>query len=583
VSYKRTLVFFAIFAALAAFFYFYEIKGGEERRLSEEQEKLLLSFQADQATRLILSRAGDEIILERPDGNWQITAPVSAPTEEGAIAQVLDAAAGLKFERDIGTQSDLKPFGLSEPELGLEIGGEHKMLGKILLGAETPDGSNLYLKLSDMESVFIVNKSIKAALDKTLFELRDKKVVDFSPGVVTAMSVVRDDKLLAFERPNERDWSMTFPEERRADAGKIRGLLDSIRNARVAEFVDEDASDLQKYGLMSPSTRIELNLVSEIAVLYFGDKTGQEDSDNVFVRRGDSRQVLELAANILDNVSVEVNDWRDRTMLDFDKKEVVKLQVVSGTRSTTVERPGKDANDWRVTEPEPAEADRVKVKDILTYLYSTKVIRFLPLDESEAASRALESPVAQVKIWMDQGEDPLTLSLGEKEEEGEVYAMTDSGDEFSIVNANLLEELVPDPERLPERFKDKSVIRFAAADIEKIEIAKGEKSYSIERKDVKWELPDDLEMEAYEVDRFLWSLQQLDYISIAPKEHDDSLYGFDVPTVTINMQIAETDDELSLTIGKRIPERGSFYVLGSDEHIVMEIGGEFATEWFDRF
>ena len=583
-SYKRTLVFLAVFAVLAAFFYYYEIKGGEERRLAEEQEKLLLSFETGQATGLILNKAeGDTIIIELQEDGWRITAPVNAPTENGAVDSLLDALAGLKFERDIGTQSDLKPFGLSEPELEIEIAGEHKMLGKILLGAETPDGSKLYVKLSDKDPVFAANKSIKAALDKTLFELRDKKIVDFSAADVAAVAVVRDGGLLAFERTNERDWTMTFPEEHRADAGKIRSLFDSIRNARVGMFVEEDAADLERYGLASPSTRIELNLISEIAVLYFGNKTGPGDSENVFVRRGDSSQILELTANILDNVSGGVSAWRDRTMIDFDKKEVVKLQVVSGTRSTTVERPGKDANDWRVTEPEPAEADKDKVEDILSYLYSMKVIEFIPPDESDAAARALETPLAEVKMWMDQDESPLTFSLGEKEEEGEIYARTDLRGEFSIINAGLMEELIPQPESLPERFKDKSIIKFTASDVEKIEISKGEKSYSIEREDVKWDFPDDLDMEGYEIDRFLWGLENLDYTSIAPKEHDDSFYGFDVPTVTINMRIAATGDELSLTIGKGIPERGSFYALGGDEGIVMEIGGEFAAEWFDRF
>ena len=583
-SYKRTLFFLAVFAVLAAFFYHYEIKGGGERRLAEEQEKLLLSFETGQATGLILNKAkGGTIIIERQEGGWRITAPVNAPTEDGAVDSLLDALAGLKFERDIGTQSDLKPFGLSEPELELEIAGEHKILGKILLGAETPDGSKLYVKLSDKDPVFAANKSIKTALDKTLFDLRDKKIVDFSAADVAAVAIARDGGLLAFERANESDWTMTFPEEHRADAGKIRSLFDSIRNARVGKFVEEDAADLERYGLTSPSTRIELNLISEIAVLYFGDKTGPGDSDNVFVRRGDSPQILELAANILDNVSGGISAWRDRTMIDFDKKEVVKLQIVSGTSSTTVECQGKDANDWRVTEPEPAEADKDKVEDILSYLYSARVIEFIPSDESDAAARALETPLAEVKMWMDQDEIPLTLLLGEKEEEGEIYAGTDPGGEFSIVHAGLAEELVPEPESLPERFKDKSVIKYVAADVQKIEISKEAKSYLIEREDVKWNMPDDLEMEGYEIDRFLWELENLDYTSVTPKEHDDSFYGFDLPTVTINMLIAETSDELSLTIGKRFPERGSYYALGGDEAIVMEIGGEFATEWFDRF
>jgi hypothetical protein len=68
-------------------------------------------------------------------------------------------------------------------------------------------------------------------------------------------------------------------------------------------------------------------------------------------------------------------------------------------------------------------------------------------------------------------------------------------------------------------------------------------------------------------------------------EHLTKNYGpvSAINDVSFSVEKGETGDELSLTIGKRVPERGSFYALGGDEGIVMEIGGEFAAEWFDRF
>jgi hypothetical protein len=584
VSYKRTLVFLAVFAALAVFFYFYEIKGGEERRRLEEHEELLLEFTPEQATELVLNRAGSDPIVVEQDGDaWRIASPVSAPAEQDAISEMLDRAATLKFERDVGAQSDLKPFGLSEPELALEIAGEQGSFGELLLGAETPDGSNLYVKLSNKDSVFTANRSIKSALDKTVFDLRSKRVVTVSPAGVTGLAIAREGKLLAFEKPEGEAWSMTFPDEYRADAGKINGLLNSIKNGQVEKFVEEEASDLEKYGLASPTTRIELNLVNEVAVLYFGDSTGPDETDNVFARRGDRPQVIELSSDLLDNVSMDVNGWRDRSMIDFDRKAVVKLQVVAGEQSTTVERSGKDVRDWRVTEPEPAEANRVQIEDIITYLSSTKVERFIPPDESDAARRALETPAARVKIWEEGNAIPLTLSLGEAAEEGEVFATNDREGEYSIVHAGLLEELVRDPEKLSERFNDKTVIEFVMSDINKIGIQKREKSYSIERDKLDWVFPDEFDFEKREIDGFLWALQQLEYKSATPREHADSFYGFDNPTMAITLRIAKTDEEKILTVGKSVPERESIYVLGDDENVVMEINGELAAEWLEKF
>ena len=578
-SYKRTLVFLAIFVALAVFYYLYEIRGGAARRLVEDHEKLLFSFAAQEAVGLTLARGDETIVFEREGAGWKIVEPVVAPTEENAVEPMLEALARLKYERDIGPQASLDRFGLGEPELIVEVAGESGILGKISLGAETPGGSSLYVNLSDTGTVFITNKSIKGALDKSLFDLRGKKVVDFSLSDVAALAVAREGELLALETPDGTDWRMTFPEEHRADAGRIRRLLASIRSARVKRFTEEDAADLGKYGLEAPSARVELNLVDEIAVLYFGDKAGGEDSDNVFAMRDGDRGVFELSADMLDRLSTDVNDWRDMSLLDFRTEDIERMRITSRDWSIAVERSEDDRNEWRMIEPEPGGADSDEVEGALFYVYSTRVVRFLEADEAAGAARALENPVARLELWTATDDSPLTLLLAEKEEEFEAFAEAGPEGELSVVHSGIIDELVSDPERL----KDRAVLKFETDELVKIEIVTGEESFSIERGELTWAPPEDLGIEAYEVDRFLWDLRRLDYAFAGPRDRDDAFYGFGSPTLTIRLWKAEADTALSLVVGKQTPDGGSRYVAGVDEGVVMEIKEGRLTEWFDKF
>jgi len=567
VSYRRTLVFLVIFVALATFFYIYEIRGGEARRRVEEQKGLLFSFKPEDARKLTLKKAADTIVIEKQDAGWVITAPVTAPAEQGSVDRMLDSLAELKYERDIGAQSDLGPFGLAEPETEVEIAGGG-IFGSILLGTSTPDGSKLYVKLSEKEPVYTVDNSFRGRLDKTLFDLRDKKVVDFSIPDVTGVKLFRNGQTFVFEKSADGDWAMTSPAEHNADAGKIRRLLDSIRFARVKKFVEEDATDLAEFGLESPSALVKLEFADKTTSVAFGDRSDPDDSGNVYARRNEERQVLELGAVIMDNLSDDVDEWRDRTLLAFERNDVARLRILSPDGNITVARSAEDTEEWVLTEPETADADRDEVQSLLSYLSSTKAARFLKGKDLETAERALKTPGVQLKLWRKEIEEPLTLSISQADDQSEIYARTEPDGEIAAVHRGLLDELTGDPDRL----KDRAVLKFDAPNIEKIEISMGERSFAVKREGVKWDMPRGLDLESHELDRFLWDLHEVDYSAIVPRDDDDAAYGFDSPAMTIELWAAGAD-----------AERNSYYVLGGDKERVMEIKEARVSDWLEKF
>lgn len=577
-SYKRTLIFFIVFATLAAFFYAYEVRGGKSRREAKEKAERLFSFKSKDVTKIALKKRGDAIVAEKENDAWRIREPVSAAAEKGAIDRIVDALAELKYERDIGPQADLQPFGLDEPEMEVEISGPHGNLGKLLVGKSTPDGDKFYVKLPGKKPVFTVKKSARTELDRRLFDLRDKKLLDFSTPDLRGFSFTHNGRSLAFEKHPDKEWTMTSPEEHAADSAVVRRFLDSIRFARIKKFVEEDAADLEKYGLESPSARIELKIGEKPAVISFGNKTGSGDSYTVFASRDEGHQVFELGSKILDSLSADPDEWREKSLFKFRRADVVRLQIESPAGNLMVERSAEDEEEWRLTEPKPAVADEGEVADLVSALLNARAIRFLKGDERQMAERAFEKPHAQVSVWQKDSETSLTLSLSKSEEKPDVYARTGQLGEIVTVDERLLERLSAGPHKL----RDRSAIRFKAADIEKIEIVKGGKSFAIKRDGVKWNTPRTLEMEAYEVDRFLWDLRGWKYSTIGPKEENGS-YGFDSPTLTVRLWSAETDDELRLVVGKKIPERNAYYLLGSDEDRVMEADEAPISEWLEKF
>ncbi len=577
-SYKRTLVFFIIFAALLIFFYFYEFRGGEARKQAEQTAKLLLHFNGKDVTTIALRRPEQRIVAQCANGKWTITEPVNAPAEGKTLDQMLETLAGLKYERDIGEQADLGPFGLSEPEAEVELKGSKGDIGGLLLGTLTPDGANFYVKRTGDGQVFTVSKSAKSKIDRSLFDMRDKTVFDFSVPDVRALTVSPKGQTFTFESRPEGEWLMTSPERHSADAGKITRVLDSIKYARVKKFVEEAASDFEKYGLATPAARVEVVLDGETKVLSLGKQTGP-DSKSVYARRDDQPQVLELDAGILNSLPAGVEDWRDRRLVRFDRAKVEKLETDSPEGRIVAERSPEDAQKWTLTEPEQAVADKDRIASLLSELQDAKVSRFPGPEEAKAAEPAFERPLIRLSLWQEDGKPQATLLLSRTDERPDIYARTGEGGEILVVGERLLSALTVSPNEI----KDKSVLRFNAADIEKIDFAAGGKSFEISRKDVQWDVPDKLGMESYEIDQFLWDLSELKYKTVGPKEKDDKAYGFDSPSLIVTLWSNKAGSPMRLLIGKKTPGEDSYYALTGSDKQVMEVEAALISEWMGKF
>jgi hypothetical protein len=135
----------------------------------------------------------------------------------------------------------------------------------------------------------------------------------------------------------------------------------------------------------------------------------------------------------------------------------------------------------------------------------------------------------------------------------------------------------------PSEIKDKSVLRFNAADIGKIEIAGAGKSFEITRKDVQWNVPDKLGMESYEIDQFLWDLSELKYKAVGPREKDDKAYGFDSPSLTVTLWSNTAGSAMRLLIGKKTPREDSYYALADSDEQVMEVEAALTSDWLSKF
>jgi len=574
VSYKRTLIIFLLFAAAAVFFYLYEIQGGQKRREAGEQAKRVLSFDPADAASVLVARADETIVVKKGNGEWVIAEPVKAAAEQPKIKQLITAAAEVKFERDLGEQGELKPFGLDQPDLSIEIVSTAGKSERVLIGSTTPDGKNVYMKKEDAPNVFTVAVSAKDALDQDLYALRDKKLVQFSTPDVEEIALHRDGKSVTLRKEDENRWRMVSPAETDADTEKINTLLDSIRYARVKKFVEENAPDLHAYGLEPAEARVELGLGDNREVIYFGAKPAPDTKVVYAVRGEDGRRVLELDDAILEKVTASPDEWRDERLAKFDPESVRKLEIETNNSKLSVKQ-DENSGKWLMLEPRETRADASRIESLLRGLAKMKAVRFVRSDK-EAQSR-LKQPQLRLRLWVQDENEPILVSFTQMTAEEEYLSVLPSG-ELCVVDAEAVKEMSVEPDDLI----DKSVAHFEAADIEKIDLIKGEETYSIKRKDVSWNIPRKLNAESYEVDQLLWELSRLKYVNVISGETQDASL-FKSPALGIRLWSGEgTEPEVTLVVGERLPAKETVYIREEGSGQVMEVEAAFLAEWVER-
>src|SRR6267143_6425016 len=109
----------------------------------------ILTLKEGDISRIALKKkSADELVLAKSaSGKWKITAPKPLEAEQGAVSGMLSTASSLTAERLIEEKAgNLKPYGLTEPELEADITVQDKT-HKLLIGDSTPAGNAVYARL----------------------------------------------------------------------------------------------------------------------------------------------------------------------------------------------------------------------------------------------------------------------------------------------------------------------------------------------------------------------------------------------------------------------------------------------------
>lgn len=358
------------------------------------------------------------INCEKRDGTWHVIHPLEAKADVQEIETLLSELRSLKvstFEADgADTKARLEKSGLDDPRIQVELtDGDNTYtldIGSIVPSENSTQG-RVYVKASVyQDAVYTVAEDIYHLLNKSVFDLRDKRVIDFQRTDTIRIEIKQDTETTVCTKNFDSTWELQTPTGKiKADAEAVDDLLFGVDSLEAAAFVDDSTGNLASYGLATPSIKVAFTQRGEEnpAVLHIGDYT---QDGTVYVKAEQSTQVSRVKRTLIDKIAQGTAWLRDKQVLSFHIDDAIRLtSTLPGESAFTCQRLG---TNWRLTAPVREDANNAEVNAIIYELDDLMADAFVGSKSTPTdTATGFDKPNVQLTIEL-RNQKVYTLQVG---------------------------------------------------------------------------------------------------------------------------------------------------------------------------
>jgi hypothetical protein len=590
-SVKKTLIFLAILVLLGSYYYLVEVRMAAKKQATEEVAKKIFQIQEQDIQEIIVKRADQEIVLQKQDTVWNVIQPVKASSDAQNVQRLLTGFVETEQDQIIAEKpSDVKEFGLDQPDVVVSVKTTQGTPGlQLSIGKATPTVSGYYARIGDKPAVITVSANVKTNLDKTLYDLRAKTILDFDPAQIkqvaftirNAGGATQDIKL----EQTEDHWKIVGPKAYNADQTKMVAFLSNVKSSQIKEFIEENPTNLAQYGLEPPLNTLALVIGQDNTrkTLLLGN--ANPNKDGVYAKLETAGNVFLVPTTLLEQFPKKPNDLRDRTLLTLNETAIQKIELKAAGESVVLEKilptggeQGTQAEQWQGTQPAEFKADREKIQAMLSAAKELKIEQFVTDEPGDLSLYGLNPPQITVNFWEKDQANPRQLLLGNADiEKTGIYAKLGDQDSLVLVKSDVLNQF----KKTAFDLRYKKILSFASEPIKKIQIAYREKTVVIEKDGDIWKTtqPEKQAWESYKINNLMYDLQNLEFTEeIATPGEDVSQYRLQEPQVQLTLWEKEGKEVFTLLIGKKIEGKDVLYAKTKAGNSIYAIDPAFLDE-----
>lgn len=375
-KFRGLIVAVVVLLILAGFLYWSQHHKPKENASTANTTPAILKIDPASVTSLTVKQKGaPPVTLVRSGTQWKITAPGDYPADSGTVSGMLSSLSPLNSQSVVDDHAtNVSQFGLSDPSLEVDVTGKDNKTSRLLLGDDAPADEGVYVQLRGDARVFTAGSYVKTSLNKSLGDLRDKRLLPVESTSVSSIDLTRKGQTIDFARI-QNGWQIEKPQSYRTDNYQVDDLLSQITGAKWDPSVSaEDAA--RDFGHATPVATVKL--------------TGSAGSDTLEVRKEKDTyyakssaipgawQIDSSSASALDaDLERGLDDFRNKQLFDFGYTDPEKIEYQAGSTPVVLTRTGsaQAGNTWmsngRKMDTDSAEAVVTALRDMAASKFVT--------------------------------------------------------------------------------------------------------------------------------------------------------------------------------------------------------------------
>ena len=437
--FKTTLILLAVGVAAALFFFVVEKPRKTGRDEKTAREGRLTAVLPDEVETVTIQRPDLTIAARRDGERWAIVSPVEDAADDAAFNTLLRSVCDAAVERRLALgETSLAEYGLEPPSAVVYLGAKDgRSLLELRVGEHNVTKSHCYAAVGPARSVILVSAGIRRYALRTLFEYRNKRIVNAAVEDVRGVEIASLGESMAWRLDGRDGWFTvengdTIP----GDSAAVEAVVRELRGLRAMDIPIDGAEKREEY--LSPAAgSVALGLApgSRTIRIRFG---GRRD-DRCYVESSAGGRVSQVDAAVLGLFDKTVNDLRDRRLLRYDDRGFAKLTLETLKNTVTILASG---TGWTYANPGFGDIDEETAARLLARIKELKFERVIDGKIPPAGEHGFTKPFFRL-VLLGDGDvviDELTVG-GPAPGEGLRYVTSRSAPFLAVIGTAPLSEI----------------------------------------------------------------------------------------------------------------------------------------------
>jgi Domain of unknown function (DUF4340) len=313
---------------------------------------------------------GATLTLQRENGKWRITAPEQYPADQDSISSLISSLNPLNADSVVEDKpTNVGQYGLDAPALAVSVHEKNGKTDQFFFGNDVPVGSLTYARVGSDPKVYAVSSSTKSSLDKSVNDLRDKRLLTFDTNKLTRIELISAKNDLEFGKNNQGDWQIMKPQPYRADNFQVEELVRKLGDAKMD--LSGTADDQKKAEAAAAAAQL-------VATAKVSDASGtqtlevRKNKDDYYAKSGLVKEAYKISSDVGKELEKSLEDFRNKKVFDFGFSDPTKIEIQQNGGGKTYVRSG---TDWKL---DGRTMDAGTIQGLIDKLRDLAATKFVP-------------------------------------------------------------------------------------------------------------------------------------------------------------------------------------------------------------